>query len=69
MEKNINRNVIKSTEDLSNEIKNKMLDAIAKKQKDKLNSKAESISNKSKIGVGQLGSVTPKMHRRKSGSA
>jgi hypothetical protein len=38
--------------------KAKMLEALAKKQK-----------NGSKIGAGQTGGAAPKMHRRKSGSA
>jgi len=49
--------------------KAKMLEALAKKQKNNKTRKNVGPLDGSKIGAGQTGGVAPKMHRRKSGSA
>jgi hypothetical protein len=49
--------------------KAKMLAALAKKQKGSNSGKSAGPSSGSKVGSGQTGGSTPKMHRRKSGSA
>lgn len=49
--------------------KAKMLEALAKKQKNNKTRKSVGPLDGSKIGAGQTGGVAPKMHRRKSGSA
>ncbi len=49
--------------------KAKMLEALAKKQKNNKTRKSVGPLEGSKIGAGQTGGVAPKMHRRKSGSA
>ena len=49
--------------------KAKMLDALAKKQKNNKTKKSVGPLDGSKIGAGQTGGVALKMHRRKSGSA
>jgi len=48
--------------------KAKMLEALAKK-KGGNSGKSIGLSSGSKIGAGQTGGTTPKMHRRKAGSA
>ena len=53
----------------SNDPKAKMLEALAKKQKNNKTRKSVGPLDGSKIGAGQTGGVAPKMHRRKSGSA
>jgi hypothetical protein len=49
--------------------KEKMLAALAKKQKGNTSGKSAGPSSGSKVGSGQTGGSAPKMHRRKSGSA
>ena len=53
----------------NNAAKAKMLEALAKKQKNSNTGKSAGPLSESKIGVGQTGGTAPKMHRRKSGSA
>ena len=53
----------------SNDLKVKMLEALAKKQKGGNSGKSGGPSSASKIGAGQTGGAAPKMHRRKAGSA
>lgn len=52
-----------------NAAKAKMLEALAKKQKNSNTGKSAGPLSGSKIGEGQTGGTAPKMHRRKSGSA
>ena len=49
--------------------KEKMLAALAKKQKGSASGKSAGSTSGSKVGLGQTGGSAPKMHRRKSGSA
>ena len=49
--------------------KEKMLAALAKKQKGSTSGKSVGSTSGSKVGSGQTGGSAPKMHRRKSGSA
>jgi len=49
--------------------KEKMLEALARKQKGTSSGKSLSPASGSKVGAGQTGGAAPKMHRRKSGSA
>ena len=49
--------------------KEKMLAALAKKQKGSKSGKSAGPISGSKVGSGQTGGSAPKMHRRKSGSA
>jgi hypothetical protein len=51
------------------EVKAKMLVALAKKQKGSNSSKSAGPSSGSKVGSGQTVGSAPKMHRRKSGFA
>jgi hypothetical protein len=53
----------------ANDVKAKMLAALAKKQKGSSSVKVGGPSGGSKIGAGQTSGVAPKMHRRKAGSA
>lgn len=53
----------------ANDVKAKMLAALAKKQKGGSSGKVGESSGGSKIGAGQTGGVAPKIHRRKAGSA
>jgi hypothetical protein len=52
-----------------NDVKLKMLIALAKKQKGGNVGKSGGPSSGSKVGSGQTGGSAPKMHRRKAGSA
>lgn len=56
-------------EELDGLAKAKMLEAIAKKQKNNNTRKSTGPLSGSKIGEGQISGTAPKMHRRKSGSA
>lgn len=56
-------------EDSDDFAKAKMLEAIAKKQKNNNTGKSTGSLSRSKVGEGQTGGIAPKMHRRKSGSA
>jgi len=56
----------KSTGD---DAKAKMLAALAKKQKGSNSGKSTGPNSGSKVGSGQTGGSTPRMHRRKAGSA
>jgi hypothetical protein len=47
----------------------KMLSALAKKQKGHTAGKSSGPTSGSKVGVGQTVGSSPKMHRRKAGSA
>jgi len=51
------------------DVKAKMLAALAKKQKGSKSGKSAGPTTGSKVGSGQTGGSAPKMHRRKSGSA
>jgi hypothetical protein len=51
------------------DFKAKMLEALAKKQKGITSGKSAGPTSGSKVGSGQTGSIAPKIHRRKSGSA
>ena len=51
------------------ELKKKMLEALARKQKGSTTGKSAGPTSGSKVGSGQTGGAAPKMHRRKSGSA
>jgi hypothetical protein len=53
----------------SDDLKARMLSALAKKQKGHITGKSSSLTNGSKIGAGQTAGIVPKMHRRKAGSA
>ena len=53
----------------SDDPKAKMLAALAKKQKGHNTGKSSGPTGGSKVGAGQTAGATPKMHRRKSGSA
>ncbi len=53
----------------SNDPKARMLEALTKKQKRQNTGKVSGPAGGSKIGAGQTGGITPKMHRRKAGSA
>ncbi len=55
----------KSTDDP----KEKMLVALARKQKSQNTGKSIGHTGGSKVGAGQTSGVAPKMHRRKAGSA
>jgi hypothetical protein len=50
-------------------LKKKMLEALARKQKGNTTGKSAGPTSGSKVGSGQTGGAAPKMHRRKSGSA
>jgi len=52
-----------------NDTKAKMLEALTKKQKGGNIGKSSRSHSGFKIGVGQTGGATPKMHRRKAGSS
>ena len=52
-----------------NDPKEKMLAALAKKQKGQNTGKSSGPTSGSKVGAGQTGGAAPKMHRRKAGSA
>ena len=52
-----------------NDPKEKMLEALAKKQKGQNTGKSSGPTSGSKVGAGQTGGAAPKMHRRKAGSA
>ena len=49
--------------------KEKMLAALAKKQKGHNTGKSSGPTGGSKVGAGQTAGAAPKMHRRKAGSA
>jgi len=49
--------------------KAKMLAALATKQNGSNSGKSAGLTSGSKVGSGQTGGSTPKLHRRKSGSA
>jgi len=53
----------------ADDAKAKMLEALAKKQKGNTTGKSAGPTSGSKVGSGQTGGASPKMHRRKSGSA
>jgi hypothetical protein len=53
----------------SEDAKVKMLAALAKKQKGNNSGTSAGPKSGSKVGSGQTGGATPRMHRRKSGSA
>jgi hypothetical protein len=53
----------------SNDPKEKMLAALAKKQKGQNTGKSPGTSGGLRIGAGQTAGFPPKMHRRKSGSS
>jgi hypothetical protein len=55
----------KSTDDP----KEKMLVALARKQKSQNTGKSAGPTGGSKVGAGQTAGAAPKMHRRKAGSA
>jgi hypothetical protein len=52
----------------TNDAKERMLAALAKKQKGGNIRKSGGAGDRSRIGAGQTGGTTPKMHRRKAGS-
>jgi hypothetical protein len=53
----------------SNDLKVKMLEALAKKQKGGNSGKSGGPRSGSKIGAGHTGGAAPKIHSRKAGSA
>jgi len=57
------------TKNTGEDAKAKMLAALAKKQKGSNSGKSASPNSGSKVGSGQTGGSTPRMHRRKAGSA
>jgi hypothetical protein len=52
----------------SDDLKAKMLAALAKKQKGNNTGKSAGPTSGSKVGAGQTAGTAPKMHRRKAGS-
>jgi len=65
-EESSNKGVEKKSGD---DLKAKMLTALAKKQKGHNTGKSSGPASGSKVGAGQTGGAAPKMHRRKAGSA
>lgn len=53
----------------SDDLKAKMMAALAKKQRGHNTGKSSEPTSGSKVGAGQTGGVAPKMHRRKAGTA